>query len=40
MVDETLSLMLEKIKAPDSPPILKLVPGTLMIRNSVRGLQP
>lgn len=38
MVDETIDIMLEKIEDPDSKPILRLVPGRLIIRNSVRGI--
>lgn len=40
MVAETIDLMLRKIEEPDSKPALRLVPGRLTIRGSVRGIQP
>jgi DNA-binding LacI/PurR family transcriptional regulator len=39
MIDETLTLMHEKIKAPDSEAATRLVPGKLKIRGSVRGTE-
>ena len=37
MIDETLSLMLNKIDDLNIPPEKRLVPGKLQIRRSVRG---
>jgi DNA-binding LacI/PurR family transcriptional regulator len=37
MVDLTIKLMLDKLEEPDSPPVLKLVPGVMRIRFTVRG---
>lgn len=38
MVAETIDLMLAKMEDPDSKPVMRLVPGRLVIRDSVRGL--
>lgn len=38
MIEITLSMLLEKIENPDSPPAISLVPGKLRIRQSVGGV--
>ncbi|MCA9904622.1 MAG: LacI family DNA-binding transcriptional regulator [Anaerolineae bacterium] len=38
MVETTIELMQEKLEDPDSKPALRLIPGRLVIRNSVRGV--
>ncbi len=40
MVSTTIDLMQEKIEDPTSKPVLRLIPGRLMIRRSVRGIGP
>jgi DNA-binding LacI/PurR family transcriptional regulator len=40
MIDATLDLLDEHLEEPDAPIRLELVPGTLVIRDSVRGLSP
>lgn len=39
MIEITLSILLDKIENPDSPPVINLVQGKLEIRASVRGLR-
>ncbi|GAB4515163.1 MAG: LacI family DNA-binding transcriptional regulator [Anaerolineae bacterium] len=40
MVAETIALLQDKIEDPQSQSVLRLVPSTLVIRGSVRGLSP
>ncbi len=40
MIDEALRVLAEKLACPTSAPVFKLVPGRLVVRGSVRGLQP
>lgn len=40
MIDTTLLLLEAQLANPDAPARLELVPGTLVARNSVRGLAP
>ena len=40
MIDATIELLLDKLEDPQSTPVLKLVPGQLKIRESVRGISP
>jgi DNA-binding LacI/PurR family transcriptional regulator len=38
MIDETLKVLHDRLDDPGLPPVLKLVPGELIIRRSVKGL--
>jgi DNA-binding LacI/PurR family transcriptional regulator len=38
MIDETLKVLHDRLDNPGLPPVLKLVPGELIIRRSVKGL--
>ncbi|NDJ61957.1 MAG: substrate-binding domain-containing protein [Chloroflexi bacterium] len=38
MIAATLDLLHAKLDQPDSPPVLRLIPGSLIVRGSVRGL--
>lgn len=39
MIEMTLSMLMDKIENPDSPPVINLVHGKLQIRSSVGGLR-
>jgi DNA-binding LacI/PurR family transcriptional regulator len=39
MIEATLALMQSKLDAPEQPPQIRLIEGTLIVRDSVRGLR-